>query len=222
MLFTKQIFHTSATTLAAALLLGCICANGQDVPPPPKPKDDGPSLEVTMKFIEDKLNSIGPVTYIAYNHDNVAGNDWTTKFRSELTNARANVAACRIDFHWRATRDDQVLQDMDGWFPLKAVDEVTVKTREQDLKELDAKAGHPEWTSRVDPPAFVVAIVLKSNGAPSFVLYDESLANRIAKAMVNAVELCGGATKHPPPHKLKLDCGKPSKTAPTRKTFERT
>jgi hypothetical protein len=30
-----------------------------------------------------------------------------------------------------------------------------VKTREQELKELDTKAGHPEWTSRVDPPVFV-------------------------------------------------------------------
>jgi hypothetical protein len=31
----------------------------QPVPPPPKPADDGPSLEVTMKFIQDKLNDIG-------------------------------------------------------------------------------------------------------------------------------------------------------------------
>jgi len=33
------------------------------VPPPPKPADEGPSLEVTMKFIQDKLNDIGPVTH---------------------------------------------------------------------------------------------------------------------------------------------------------------
>jgi hypothetical protein len=43
-----------AMTAVAALLLSYIRASAQDVPPPPKPLDDGPSLEVTMKFIEEK------------------------------------------------------------------------------------------------------------------------------------------------------------------------
>jgi hypothetical protein len=39
----------AATTLIAVFLLTRFPASGQDVPPPPRPKDDGPSLEVTMK-----------------------------------------------------------------------------------------------------------------------------------------------------------------------------
>jgi len=34
-------------------------------------------------------------------------------------------------------------------------------------------------------------------GEKDFALYDESLANRIAKALVHAVELCGGGSKEP-------------------------
>src|ERR1022692_5124699 len=96
MLVTKQIFHTSATTLAAALLLGCICANGQDVPPPPKPKDDGPSLEVTMKFIQDKLAEVGRVNWVAYVHDSTNGNDWTEKMSTEASRIQASVESCAI------------------------------------------------------------------------------------------------------------------------------
>jgi hypothetical protein len=201
MLVTSQIFQTSATALAAALFLGCVCAGGQDVPPTPGPKDEGPSLADTMKFIEDKLNSIGSVNYIGYAHDNLIGNEWANKFGAQATNVRADVAACQIDFHWRVTRDDQVVQELDAWFSLRAVDEVTVKTREQNLKELNAKAGHPEWTTRVDPPAFVVAVALR-NGESSFILYDESSANRIAKAIVRAVELCGGGDEAPQDRKV--------------------
>jgi len=171
-------------------------ANAQDVPPPPKPADDGPSLADTMKFIEDKLNSIGPVNYIAYTHDNVTGNNATNKFSAELTNVRGNVAGCRIDYHWRNTRDGRILQDLDAGFPLKPVNQVRVKTREQELKEGSSNGGHPEWASRVYPTVFVISVEVGPNGN-TLCLFDESLANRIAKALVHAVELCGGGTKEP-------------------------
>src|SRR5580700_11220871 len=57
----------------------------KSVLPPPKPADEGPSLEVTMKFIQDKLNDVGAVNYATYTHDNAAGNDWTNQFRVEAT-----------------------------------------------------------------------------------------------------------------------------------------
>jgi len=196
-MFTKQILHASATMLAAAFMLGCICANGQDVPPPPKPSDDGPSVADTMKFIEEKVGSIGRVNYISYTHDSITGRDATNKYSVELTNPRANATVCRIDYHWRTTMNEQVLQEKDAWFSLKAVQEVLVKTMEQDAKECRAKTGHPEWTDRVDPPVFVLAIKIKDSDIVFSDLYDESLTNRIAKALVHAVELCGGGSKEP-------------------------
>ena len=45
------------------LLLVATASVAQNVPPPPKP-DPGPSLEVTLKYIEDRLNAIN-FTYLA-------------------------------------------------------------------------------------------------------------------------------------------------------------
>jgi hypothetical protein len=134
-------------------------AFAQDVPPPPKPKDDGPSLEVTMKFIEEKLNSIGRVNYISYVHDNKDGSEWTNKFSQEVKNVRASVAGCRIDYHQWRMRDEEVTADTDFGFSLKVVlfrlrwkwrersaVKITERTREKDTEAPHGRreGGHPE------------------------------------------------------------------------------
>jgi hypothetical protein len=87
--------------------------------------------------------------------------------------------------------------DKDLGFALKDVQEVVVEAVEHRTKEAVSKQlGHPEWSNRMDPPVFVI-IVKKKNGEDDFYLYDESLAQRIAKALVHAVELCGGGSKDP-------------------------
>jgi hypothetical protein len=167
----------------------------QDVPPPPKPPEDGPSLEVTMKYIEERLGLIGPVNYIQYNHNNTSGADGTTRRSTEVTNVRASAAPCRIDYHWLEMLDGKVSQDKDLGFALKNVEEVVVETEEKNIKEVYSKA-YPEWSIRADPPVFIV-LAKRKTGVNTFDLYDESLANRIGKAMVRAVELCGGGDKGP-------------------------
>jgi hypothetical protein len=154
-------------------------------------------MEATMQYIQEKLGSIGPVSYIAYVHDNLMGTDWTIKFTTETTNVRASAALCQINFHWRETVDGKVNQDRDGAVPLKPVEEVVVETEERNLKRGFSKAGHPEWTFRVDPPVFVLSARRKDGTAHNLELYDESVANRLAKAMVRAAEFCGGGDKDP-------------------------
>jgi hypothetical protein len=168
----------------------------QDVPPPPRPADAGPGLADTMKFIVDKLGSMGRVNYVTYIHDNTVGNDWNNKFSAEASNVRQGAQACRIDYHWWQSRNGEVIANQDLWFYFQTIQEVVVEPRDQDVKEADAKAGHPEWTTRVDPPVFVIKAKW-SNGEGYFYSYDESLAGRVAKALVHAVELCGGGNKEP-------------------------
>jgi hypothetical protein len=187
---TIKLFDLSILSLIALMP-----SWAQDVPPPPKPPE-GPSLEVTMKFIEDKLGSIGPVNYVIYGHDNTDGSDWTHKVSTKQTSLRAGMQGCRIDFHFWLKTDEEVTIDQDSGILFKDVQEVVVKTREQAMKEVDAKNGHPEWSSRVDPPVFVLLAKWR-NGQTYFLLNDESLAHRLAKAMVHAVELCGGGSKDP-------------------------
>jgi hypothetical protein len=176
-------------------LIALTCA-AQDVPPPPKPPDDGPSLADTMKFIEEKLGSIGPVSYVAYHHDNTDGRDWTVKIIQKESNVRASVQGCRIDYHMWSSFAGKVGLDQDAWFLLKDVEEVVVETKEQNFKKAASRQGVPEVSTRVDPPVFVIT-AKKKNGGDEFALNDEPLAHRIAKALVHAVELCGGGSKDP-------------------------
>jgi hypothetical protein len=186
------------TVSLVVLIMGTALAQQKPVPPPPKPGDDGPSLEITMKFLREKLNDAGPVTYLTYVHDNVNGGDFTNKFKYEISKVYADPGNCNIGFHWKTEREGAVTHDLDVEFSLKAVTEALVMTREQDLKESSVAAGHPELDARVDPSVFVLRVRKNSKGVNEFLFFDEQMANRVAKAMVHAVELCGGGSTPEP------------------------
>jgi hypothetical protein len=188
-----------AMCLAVLVVSAALAQQKKTVPPPPKPTDEGPSLEVTMKFIHDKLSDIGPVNYAAYVHDNASGNEWTVQFRSELTKVVADPRACRIDLHSKQEREGKSFTDNDFGFSLRVVGDIVVMPMEQRLKEIDALQGAPTLTYKVDPPVFVLKVRRTDRKEPDvFCFFDEQMANRVAKAMVHAVELCGGGEKPEP------------------------
>jgi hypothetical protein len=189
------------TTLCfVALAVSAAVAQGKkNVPPPPKPTDDGPSLEVTMKFVQDKLNAIGPVSFANYGHDNSTGNDWTNQLKIELTKVVADPSTCRINYHEKLERDRAVLSDQDLWYSLKGVEDMAVIPMEQAQKEIDTAAGHPTYSAKVDPPIFVLKVRRTDiKGTNNFSFFDEQLASRVAEAMVRAVELCSSGSKPDP------------------------
>jgi hypothetical protein len=170
----------------------------KSVPPPPKPADEGPSLEATMKFIQDKLNSVGRVNFAVYYHDAASGNDWVQQFMIETSKVESNPVSCLIKYHEKFERDGQVISDGDFSFSLKNIEKIIVQPQEQELKEGDSANGHPAWSSRVDPPVFCLKAMRSDvNGFNRFRFLDEDLTGRVAKAMVHAVELCGGGNKDP-------------------------
>jgi hypothetical protein len=183
---------------AALMVSGALAQQKKTVPPPPKPADPGPSLEVTMKFIQEKLD-VGPVNFAAYVHDNAVGNDWTNQFKIEITNIAANAGTCRISYHLKNGINGAAGQDADFWFLLNTVPDVAVMPIEPALKEADTGGGHPTWNSRVEPPVFVLRVHRTDiKGNNDFYFFDEQMANRVAKALVHAVELCGGGGKTEP------------------------
>ena len=68
----------------------------QSAPPPPKPADNGPSLAVTMQFIQDKLNDIGTITYVTTSH--YKDQTFTNVNHLTITNVIADPKACRISY----------------------------------------------------------------------------------------------------------------------------
>jgi hypothetical protein len=190
--------------------------------PSSKPADDGPSLEVTMKFIQDKLNGIGPVSYVAkvrdvYTYNDGIGTDTTLsgteQSKYEVTKVVADPSTCRISFHWKnkAERDGAATesadfpkhedQEDDDGFPLKLVEHVVVMPLKQSLEEgfkNNMPVNHPSRSYKVDPPVFALSLELRDFAPNDFLFLDEQLANRVAKAMVHAVELCGGGSEPEP------------------------
>jgi len=192
-----KVFLRMALALCLAFTLTGLAAAQQAVAPPPRPADSGPSLAVTMQFIQDKLNHLGVVNYVGYNHDNIDGSNWTNSFSTETTNVAADPATCRISYHEKRIKDGDVTSDKDFTFNLSEIQEVVIMPRDQLLKKVNTRAGHPSWDARIDPPVSMLLVRKAEDTEWYFYFFDEDLANRVAKAVVHAVELCGGGNKSP-------------------------
>ncbi len=166
-----------------------------------KPADEGPSLEVTMKFIQDKLNDVGPVDFVIYRHNDIQGDDDIGKVRAECTKVVADPGTCRVSYHLKYEGDLNFPppHDYDVEFRLKDVQDVLVVPTDQFLNEKAAGAGHPEFSYKVGPPVFTLKVrISHAKGVNAVHFLDEEMANRVAKAMVHAVEVCGGGGKPEP------------------------
>jgi hypothetical protein len=150
------------------------------------------SLEATMKFIQDKLNSIGPVKYVTHAHDARNGGDWTNKFEDEVSGLVANPSVCRIYYHWFSGVEGTVTMDKEVGFALYDVQRIRVLTREELFNSDNAATGRASWTAKVEPSVYVLLVQRPAPRENQFVFFDEGLANQVAKALEHAVELCGG------------------------------
>jgi hypothetical protein len=192
-----KVLRTTLSFLALGLLAFSSASAQKVVAPPPKPADSGPSLSATMQFIQTRLNELGNMYYAAYVHDNATGKDWTEQVSVETRNLIADSATCSIHYHLKNTVNGPVTYDHDESFNLHDVQSLEVRTGIQHRKRLDAGDGHPTWDARMDPPLFVLVIRQSGKDTDWFYFFDEDTASRVAKAMLHAVELCGGGNKDP-------------------------
>ena len=180
-------------------LLSNLAIAQQPVPPPPQPAPDGPSLAVTMQFIQDKMNEQGKINYALYTHDNAKGEDWPVyQISINVTNVVADPATCRITWHKQTANGGKVGIDKDFSLDLRNVLSFEVRTSVYEAKVEDTANGNPALDKRQDPPYFAVTAKLKGNTETPLFFSSEEMANRIAKAMVHAVELCGGGNNKEP------------------------
>lgn len=150
------------------------------------------SLQATMEFIQDKLNSIGPVNYVTHAHDPRNGPDWTNKFKDEVSRLVANPSVCRVYYHWFASVEDKITMDKDVGFALSEVQKIKVLTRAQVFNADNAATGRVSWTVKVEPPVYVLVVERPAHVENHFVFLDQDLANQVATALNHAAELCGG------------------------------
>ncbi len=191
------------TTLYAALLLAFninpLIAQ-TSVTPPPKPAGSasGPALDVTMKFISDKLSALGTVDYTITAKNSNTGQTWQNANSYLITNVRADATTCYVGYHGKGVRDSQIVSDQDSGFFLRDVLDVIVEPETQFFTEQSAASGNPNVITTATSPALTALIVRRPNNViNSFPMKDSSMADRLAKALNHAVELCGGGNKEP-------------------------
>jgi hypothetical protein len=95
MMNSRTLFGCSFLLVNSAVL----AVAQQDIHPP-QPSGDRPSLEASVKIIEKTLNSIGPVKYVMYLHDDKTARDWKTGVDTfAVSRVRASAESCRIEYH---------------------------------------------------------------------------------------------------------------------------
>jgi hypothetical protein len=172
----------------------------QDIPPLAPLRGDAANLADTMKFIEEKLPRT--VNYMLYVHDNVGGTDAPpTRMSTTVTQVSANAGRCSIGFHSKLEVKVNSVHEMDGEIFLKQVRGISLVQADTLQQRAKAQAGHPELSVKGDPPITLVIVTSAPNDngervkvvlGGGFAFYDDSLADRVLKALQHAVALCGG------------------------------
>jgi hypothetical protein len=184
--------------LSLASLLGASALAQTAVPPPPTPAGSGPSLEVTMQFLQEKLSDIGKVTFLSYTHNTRNSSDTSETDSNEVSNVVANASECHITYHWKVVMDGRLDQDKEAGFHLRDVQDIVIKPYAQYQTELDASLGNPYLLTPSTSPTISALLVRRAHGVYNlFPITDADMADRIAKALTHAVELCGGGNKSP-------------------------
>jgi hypothetical protein len=168
------------------------------IPPPPKPADSGPSLEATMQFIQEKLSLLEEVKYTLYGHTNEPVTNQVIPFVVEITNVTIDPESCNIGYHWKVSVYDATAKERDMQIPLRDVQMTALSTLEQYSKNSYGRDGNNILVDRTDPPVFVLQVLRKDGPANDFDFIDKDLANRVAKALMHAMVLCGGGSKPEP------------------------
>ena len=165
-------------------------------PPAAAPADSGPSLAETMQFLQDKLNDHGKASFVEFLQDVNTGPAGNFTITIETSSLLGDQSQCRISYHRKMAFNGKTLLDENQAFSLREVQEIVVKPWEKYQDETLAKNGTPNYTVTSSNPPITLLQVRRLHGEENVFLFtDADLADRVAKAMLHAVELCGGGNK---------------------------
>lgn len=183
-------------SIILSLMLITSAALAQAVPVPPKPADSGPSLEATMRFIEDKLNDQGKVSY-TLSFETAGEVQESGRIEQEISDVKANPATCELAWKTKYSWNGELKANNPRGFSFRTIEKLRVITEDDHWRELEEKTG-AKVKHFTNPPVFLIIAFPASGGGHFFYFREDEIANRVAKAMVHAVELCGGGSKPEP------------------------
>jgi hypothetical protein len=189
--------------VSALILTSTASVAQQAIAPPPRHADSGPSLEVTMKFIHNKLIDQGRLDYITRDDDGTGNGSY------QVLKVEVNSDSCMMNY--KDEKDDLFAHSYR--FSFRDIERLEVTNLNQTL----ANGGfHLVYTPTLfqltiyaEKPAIDHVVQCQGEACGGFsskheqiknavLAFDsEDAANRVAKAMLHAVELCGGGNHDP-------------------------
>ena len=153
-------------------------------------------LDDTFDIIKNAIVSQGDVVWEGFVHDSAPPrgqqSDWTYQRRITITNYTYDLPRCRFNFHYRVVTNGEVSSDVpDAGVPLREAAVIKVASEVQLVQMRDAQAGHPTWSSRIEPPIYDVDVIRADGNENVFSFYDLATANNVAREFQRAAALCG-------------------------------
>ena len=184
----KRSTHFVARMIGGSLLV--LAATGAAA-------QSAPTLDKTFGFVRDRIAEQGLINFASTTHDPAGGQTWDNLFTAEASAVVRDTAACTVDFHWHTSVDGKTAQDLGSTIQFKMVSSVAVTSLDDDIARLNADGGHAAWVTKMRPTIWVL-LARKSNGHTNTVDFrDRDMAERVAKAMRHAAQLCGGSKSQP-------------------------
>ena len=157
-----------------------------------------PSLADTLHFIEGKLNDNAAVNYRGIS-ENADGSPVGTpiSLSQRVTQAAADPSSCRVRFNWRFTSNGNVTIGKREVISFRRVEKLEMATEQDAVNRERAQVGQTASIYRTEPVVYLLTVTYLGGEFLRLYFSDEEIANRVAKAMLHAVELCGGGSKDP-------------------------
>lgn len=148
------------------------------------------------------MNALGTVSVVVNYQDTSNGQLSYHKGVETLSRVVADPTTCTLAFHVEVysaplgySGPASSARDLTIYFGL--MQKVIVEPYEKSASEQEAGIGHPEIVAVSTSPQVTLVEMFSSKPETGFIFYDADLADRVAKAINHAVELCGGGSKEP-------------------------
>jgi hypothetical protein len=156
------------------------------------PAGTTPTLSDTLAFIAEKLDSQGVLGWV----NRVAGIE---ALRSEeVSQVSPDPKSCTTSFHFKETSGGGTEWDIDRRLSLRRIEKIEVMPLDEVYVRRNTRSGTQSVRIATSPPIYALHLTIVDGQWRDVTFGDEELANRVAKAMVHAAELCGaGGDKEP-------------------------
>jgi hypothetical protein len=152
-----------------------------------------PALEETMETLRDEVSSIGTVSYTVFGQNTANRKTGQYAAVQQFRNVVADPAQCRVSYHWTVWRNGaQPIVDQDFWFRLQNVTSLVIEPQSEFVTQSYAASGQPNMVATSTAPAITSLVIHASGSINEFAFTDRGSAERAAKSISQAVNLCGG------------------------------